>query len=165
MRDGLGSSLNRFMPTLVQTDVFTGLRKVDAMFMYMYVFVAAMILGWSAPGLAQFIDRGNRVEVKKGTVLCSKLPVDGARGDGDRNRIFWRVTSPMRANGTQTVSAVIRESVYDRRSGNTTSVETLYDEEYATFFQRASRDAGVLVMISPQDGSEQATVGLCAKAK
>ncbi len=133
--------------------------------MFMYVFVCVMILGWPVTALAQFVDRGARVEVKKGTVLCAKLAGEGVRRNVDRDRIFWRVTSPMRANGTQTVSALIRESVYDRKSGNTTSVETLYDEEYATFFQRAPQDSGALVMISPQDGSEQATVGLCAKAK
>jgi hypothetical protein len=133
--------------------------------MFMYVLVAVMILGWPATGLAQFVDRGARVEVKKGTVLCATSVGEMALGNVNRDQIFWRVMSRMRANGTQTVSALIREPVYDRKSGNTTSVESLYDEEYATFFQRASKGKGVLVMISPQDGSEQATVGLCAKAK
>ena len=133
--------------------------------MPMYVFLLAMVVGWPTTGLAQFIDRGARVEVKKGTALCPNLSAGGAGGSLDRNRIFWHVTSSMRANGTQTVAAFTSDEVYDRKSGDTTSVETRYDEDYATFFQSASKYKGMIVMISPQDGSEQAVVGVCPKRK
>jgi len=70
----------------------------------------------------------------------------------------------MRANGTQTVSALVYERVYDRQSGDTTTVENAFpDEEFATFFKRAPEHNGMLQMISPQDGSVQAIVEICKK--
>jgi len=71
----------------------------------------------------------------------------------------------MRANGTQTVSALVHESVYDRQSGDTKTVERPYDEDYATFFKRAPEHKGMLQMISPQDGTVQAIVEICRKEK
>jgi hypothetical protein len=71
----------------------------------------------------------------------------------------------MRANGTQTVSALVHETVYDRSSGDTTTVENSYDENFATFFKRAPGNKGMLQMISPQDGSLQAIVEICPKEK
>jgi hypothetical protein len=69
----------------------------------------------------------------------------------------------MRVNGTQAVSALVRETVYDRKSGNTTIRENSYDEDFATFFKRAPEHKGMLQMISPQDGSVQAIVEICKK--
>jgi len=71
----------------------------------------------------------------------------------------------MRANGTQTVSALVHESVYDRQSGDTKTVERPYDEDYATFFKRALEHKGMLQMVSPQDGTVQAIVEICRKEK
>lgn len=71
----------------------------------------------------------------------------------------------MRANGTQTVSALVHESLYDRQSGDTKTVEHPYDEDYATFFKRAPEHKGMLQMVSPQDGTVQAIVEICRKDK
>ena len=138
------------------------------MFRFLQLLVSAMVIGVPATGFAQFSDKGDHVEVKRGTILCSNISTEstkGVRGVLDQNRIFWRVTSPMRINGTQTVSALIHETVYNRQSGETTIVENRYDDDYATFFKRAPEHKGMLQMISPQDGSLQAIVEVCQKEK
>jgi hypothetical protein len=125
-----------------------------------------MVIGLPAAGLAQFSDKGDHVEVKKGTRLCSSIAVEGIPRTADLRRIFWRVTSPMRVNGTQTVSARVHETVYNRQSGDTTTVESAYpNENLATFFKRVKEHNGMLQMISPQDGSLQAIVEICQKGK
>ena len=133
------------------------------MLMFRYVLVSAMVIGGPAAGLAQFSDKGDHVEVKKGTRLCSSIAVDGVRGTLNQRPIFWKVTSPIRINGTQTVSALVHETVYNRHSGDTTTVENPYDEDFAIFFKRAPQHQGMLEMISPQDGSVQAIVEICRK--
>jgi hypothetical protein len=136
------------------------------MFKFLQLFVFATVMGLPAAGFAQLSDKGDRVEVKNGTRLCSSFAVDGGSRTGDLRRIFWRVTSPMRVNGTQTVSALVRETVYNRQSGDTTTVENAYpDESLAIFFRRSSKHMGMLEMISPQDGSVQAIVEICQKGK
>jgi len=135
------------------------------MFKLLQLLVSAMLIGTPVPGLAQFHDKGNYVEVKKGTTLCSSIAIDGVRGTLNQRLIFWRVTSAMRANGTQTVSALVHETVYNRNSGDTTTVENSYDENVATFFKREPEHKGMLQMISPQDGTVQAIVEICGKGK
>ena len=136
------------------------------MFKFIQLLVFAIVIGLPAAGFAQFSDKGDRVEVKKGTRLCSSIAVDGVPRTGDLRGIFWRVTSPMRVNGTQTVSALVHETVYNRQSGDTTTVENAYpDENLATFFKRAPEYKGMLQMISPRDGSLQAIVEICSKGK
>ena len=135
------------------------------MFKFLHLLVSAMVIGVPAVGLAQFSDKGDHVEVKKGTRLCSSIAVDGVRGTLNQQPIFWKVTSPIRANGTQTVSALVHETVYNRNSGDTTTVENPYDEDFATFFKRAPEHTGMLQMISPQDGNLQAIVEICRKDK
>ena len=135
------------------------------MLIFLRWLVLAMVVGLPAVGLAQFSDKGNNVEVKKGTRLCSSVAVDGVRGTLNQRPIFWKVTSPIRANGTQTVSALVHETVYNRTSGDTTTVENPYDEDFATFFKRAPEHTGMLQMISPQDGNLQAIVEICRKGK
>jgi|SRR5688572_12586753 len=132
---------------------------------FLPLLVSAMVIGVPAAGLAQFSDKGDHVEVKKGTRLCSSIAVDGVRGSVNQRPIFWRVTSPIRVNGTQTISARVHETVYDRKSGDTTTVENPYDEDFATFFKRAPGHQGMLQMISPQDGSVQAIVEICRTGK
>ena len=132
---------------------------------FLQLFVFAMVIGLPAAGFAQFSDKGDRVEVKKGTTLCSSIAVDGVRGTLNQRPIFWRVTSAIRANGTQTVSALVHEKVYNRSSGDTITVENPYDEDFATFFKRAPEHKGMLEMISPQDESLQAIVEICPKGK
>lgn len=111
---------------------------------FLQLLVFAMVIGLPAAGFAQFSDKGGRVEVKKGTRLCSSIAVDGVQHSFDQRTIFWRVTSP-------------------RKSGNTSTVENAYDEDFATFFKRAPEHKGMLQMISPQDGSVQAIVEICKK--
>jgi len=136
------------------------------MFKFLQLLVFAMVIGLPAAGFAQFSDKGDHVEVKKGTTLCSSFAVDGVPRTADLRRTFWRVMSPMRVNGTQTVSALIHEAVYNRQSGDTTTVESAYpDEKLATFFKRDTEHNGMLQMISPQDGSLQAIVEICQKGK
>jgi hypothetical protein len=135
------------------------------MLKFLHLLVVAMVIGVPAAGLAQFSDKGDHVEVKKGTRLCSSIAVDGVRGTLNLQPIFWKVTSPIRANGTQTVSALVHETVYNRNSGDTMTVENPYDEDFATFFKRAPEHKGMLQMISPQDGSMQAIVEICGKDK
>ena len=135
------------------------------MLKFLSLLVTALIIAVPASGLAQFSDKGKYVEVKKGTRLCSSIAVDGVRGTLNQRPILWRVTSAMGANGTQTVSALVHETVYDRNSGDTTTVESSYDENFATFFKRAPQHKGMLQMISPQDGTVQAIVEICGKGK
>ena len=71
----------------------------------------------------------------------------------------------MRVNGTQTVSAFVQETVYDRKSGDTTIMERAYTEDFAAFFRRVPEYKEMLQMISPQDGSVEANVEICQKGK
>ena len=71
----------------------------------------------------------------------------------------------MRSNGTQSVTAFVQEEVYDTKSGDTSIKETLYREDYATFFKRDPEHKGMLLMISPQDGRVEAIVEVCEKRK
>ena len=133
---------------------------------FLQLLLFAIVIGLPATGVAQVSDKGDHVEVKKGTTLCSSFTVDGVPRTADLRRTFWRVTSPMRVNGTQTVSALIHETVYNRQSGDTTTVESAYpDEHLATFFKRDTEHNGMLQMISPRDGSLQAIVEICPKEK
>jgi len=134
-------------------------------YLAIHCLVSAVVIGLPEAGFAQFNDKGNNVEVAKGTRLCSSMAVEGVKGTLNQRPIFWKVTSPMRANGTQTVSALVHESVYDRQSGDTKIVERPYDEDYATFFKRALEHKGMLQMVSPQDGTVQAIVEICRKRK
>jgi hypothetical protein len=70
-----------------------------------------------------------------------------------------------RGNGTQTVAAFVLETLYDRQSGDTTIRESRYDEAYASFFMRAPERQNIWLMISPEDGRVEATVGICPKKK
>jgi hypothetical protein len=133
---------------------------------FLHLLVPALIIAVPAAGLAQFSDRGDHVEVKKGIRLCSSIAVDGVRGTTLNQRpIFWRVTSSIRVNGTQTVSALVHETLYNRTSGDTTTVENAYGEDFAIFFKRAPEHEGMLQMISPRDGTVQAIVEICGKRK
>ena len=114
---------------------------------------------------AQFVERGNWVEVVKGTRLCANLAMEQAKGALDPARIFWKVTSQRRSNGTQTVSAFVREQVYDRSSGDTKTREARYDEDYAVLFKRDPTHKEMVFLISPKDGHIEATVEVCKKGK
>jgi len=127
--------------------------------------VLAIVIGFPLSGLAQFVDRGQYVEVSKGVRLCSNATLDTANRMFDPEKRFWRVTSKARANGTQTVDAFVLESAYDRQSGETTIQERQYDDNYATLFKRAPEHKGMLLMVSPKDGQVEATVEICKNKK
>ena len=131
--------------------------------MAMYLLVLAIVIGFPLSGIAQFADRGEYVEVSKGVKLCSNVAVDLSKGIFDPENRLWRVTSKARANGTQTVDAFVRESAYDRKSGETTIKERKYDDNYATLFKRAQEHKGMLLMVSPRDGQIEAIVEICKK--
>jgi len=131
--------------------------------MLMYLLLLPILIGFPMGGLAQFTDKGDKVEVEKGTKLCSNFAVETAKGSLDPSRVSWRVTSKMRSNGTQTVAAFVHEKIYDSKSGDTRSKESLYQEDYATFFKRDPEHKGMLLMISPQDGRVEAIVEVCKK--
>lgn len=133
--------------------------------MSLYPFVLAIVLGFPLTGFAQFVDRGEYVEVLKGVKLCSNFTLDVKSGIVDPEKRLWRVTSKPRANGTQTVSAFVLERAYDRQSGETSIQERRYEDNYAMRFKRASEHKDMLLMISPQDGQVEATVELCRKTK
>ena len=135
------------------------------MAIFLQVVFSAIIIAAPAAGLAQFRDKGDNVEVKKGTRLCSSFAGDGLTETLNRRPIFWRVTSRIRANGTQTVSALVYETIYDRSSGDTTTIENPYEENFAVIFKRHPEQKGMLNMISPRDRSVQAIVGICGKGQ
>src|SRR3990172_10262285 len=126
--------------------------------MFMSLFLLLILIGFPLSTFAQFIDKGDKVEVGKGTKLCSNVKIETAKGSLDPSRVFWRVTSKMRSNGTQTVAAFVYEKIYDSKSGDTRIKETLHQDDYATFFKRDPEHKGMLLMISPQDGGVEAIV-------
>ena len=119
------------------------------------------VFGLPLSTLAQFVDKGAHVQVAKGTHLCLNAIMDQAKGSLDPGRVFWKVTSGMRPNGTQTVSAFIKERVYDRLSGDTKLKETRYDQDYAILFKRDPEHDGMVLMVSPQDGRIEGTAEVC----
>jgi hypothetical protein len=135
----------------------------EACEMLISLFFLLMLLGFPVQTFAQFIDKGDKVEVAQGTRLCMNVIKERAKAALDPHRIFWKVTSKMRANGTQTVAAFAHEETYDRQSGDTSHKEILYEENYATFFKRDSANKGMLLMISPQHGGVEAGVEVCKK--
>lgn len=128
-----------------------------------YLLVLATIVGFPMSGFAQFVDRGEYVEVLKGVKLCSNASMGVTNGMFDPENRFWRVLSKPRLNGTQTVEAFVLESVYDRKSGETAIEAHPYDEGYATRFKRAVEHEGMLLMVSPRDGQVEAIVEICRK--
>lgn len=135
--------------------------KEDHMFSYLVMLLIVITAPLAAS--AQFVDNGEYVEVAKGTKLCSNIILNKSKGMVEPGRIYWRVMSHVRANGTQSVTAFALETVYDRKSGETTIVEHLYDEDYATFFKREPEHKGMLVMVSPRDGRYDAIVEVCKR--
>ena len=107
---------------------------------------------------AQFIDRDHYVEVKKRTKFYSDVDRERKKGSQYPGREFWVVTIKMRSNRTQTVESFTQETVYDRESGEKRLRERKSRENYATFFKRDPDHKGMLLMLSPEDGSVEATV-------
>lgn len=105
--------------------------------MFVYLLVFAIAIGSPMPGVAQFVDKGEYVEVAQGTKLCPNVILEKLKGRLDPENVYWRVTSKVRANGTQTVATFVLEVLYDRKSGETTIKERRYDEGYATLFKRS----------------------------
>src|ERR1044072_8221076 len=87
--------------------------------MFMLFFFLLMLIGFPLSAFAQFTDKGDRVEVRKGTKLCSNVKMEQAKGSRDPGRVFWVVKSKMRSNGTQSVVAFVQEEFYDTKSGDT----------------------------------------------
>ncbi|MBS0184660.1 MAG: hypothetical protein JSS39_19905 [Nitrospira sp.] len=104
------------------------------------------------------------MEVSKGVRLCSNATPDTSNRRLDSESRFWRVMSKARANGTQAVDEITLESLYDRKSGDTTMEERQYDN-YAMLFKRALEHKGMLLMASPKDGQVEATIEICRKNK
>ena len=133
--------------------------------MFMYLLVLPIVMGFPLSSFAQFVDKGEYVVVAKGTKLCSNVILEKSKGALDPEKLFWRVTSNVRANGTQTIAAFVLEPMYNRKSGETMIKESRYDEDYAMFFKRDPEHKGMLLMVSPQDGRVEAIVELCRKTK
>ena len=133
--------------------------------MFVYLLVFAIVIGFAFSGFAQFVDKGEYVEVAQGTKLCPDVILEKSKGRLDPEDVYWRVTSKVRTNGTQTVAAFVLETLYDRKSGETTIKERRYDEDYAMLFKRSPEHKGMLLMISPKDGRVEATVEICRKKK
>jgi len=133
--------------------------------MVVYLLVLPLVMGLPFSSFAQFVDKGEYVEVAKGTKLCANVILEKSKGKLDPEKFFWQVTSKVRANGTQTIAEFILETMYDRKSGETTIKESRYDEDYATFFKRDPEHKGMLLMVSPQDGRVEAIVEMCKRKK
>lgn len=132
--------------------------------MFVYLLALAIVIGFPLSAFPQFLDKGEYVEVAKGTKLCPNVILEKSKGVLDPENLYWRVTSKARANGTQTVDAFVLESSYDRQSGNTT-IEERRDDHYATLFKRDLEHKGMLLMVSPRDSEVQAIVEICKKKK
>lgn len=120
-------------------------------------------LGFPVAGMGASGSAGPYTEVAKGTRLCVDAghnQFGGVRGSG---KVFWKVMSRPRINGTQTVAAFVLETIYDPQSGDTNIRESRYDEAYALFFIRDPERQNIWLMISPKDGRVEATVGICQK--
>lgn len=133
--------------------------------MFVRLLVLTIIIGLPLSGFAQFVDKGEYVEVAKGTKLCPNVILEKSKGMPDPENIYWRVMSKARGNGTQAVEAIVLESLYDRKSGDTTIKERRYDDNYATLFKRDLEHKGMLLMVHPRDGEVQAVVEICKKKK
>ncbi|MEK9140686.1 MAG: hypothetical protein AAB308_06510 [Nitrospirota bacterium] len=132
--------------------------------MFVYLLVLAIVIGFPLSAFPQFVDKGEYVEVPKGTKLCPNVILAKSKGMLDPENLYWRVTSKVRANGTQTVDAFVLESSYDRQSGDTT-IKERRDDNYATLFKRDLEHKGMLLMVSPRDGEVQAIIEICKKKK
>lgn len=132
--------------------------------MLVYLSVLAIVIGLPLSAFSQFVDKGEYVEVAKGTKLCPNVILAKSKGMLDPENLYWRVTSKARGNGTQTVDAFVLENSYDRQSGDTIILERR-DDHYATLFKRDPEHKGMLLMVSPRDGEVQAIVEICKKKK
>jgi hypothetical protein len=137
----------------------------EASEMLRHLLLLSILIGLPISGFAQFIDKGDYVEVKKGTKLCSNVERERKKGSQYPGREFWIVTSNMRPNHTQTVESLTQETLYEPESGEMRRSERKSRESYATFFKKDPKHKGMLLMISPDDGSVEATVEVCGKKK
>ena len=128
--------------------------------MLKYLLLIPLLLGLPLSALAQ---KGDRLAMRKGTQLCTNIQMEIAKGSVDPGRVFWRVTSNVRSNGTQTVASYVHEKIYDSKSGDTRITENVYQEDYATYFKKDPEHQGMLLMISPQDDTVEAIVAVCEK--
>ncbi|MGE0644344.1 MAG: hypothetical protein AB7P24_11785 [Nitrospira sp.] len=131
--------------------------------MWKFLLVFALVIGFPLSSFGQLVDRGEYVEVTKGVKLCFNADLSTLNSMLEPEKRFWRVTSKVRANGTQTVAAFVLEREYNRQTGDTTIEERQYDEGYAIRFKRAVEHEGMLLMISPRDGQVEAIVEICRK--
>lgn len=133
--------------------------------MFVYVLVLAGIIGFPISSFAQFVDKGAYVVVARGTRLCASVAQGVPSAMLDPEKLFWRVASDVRTNGTQTVAPFVFEAAYDRKSGETKINARKYDQDYATLFKRDPEYQGRFLMVSPKDNQVEATVELCGKEK
>jgi hypothetical protein len=94
--------------------------------MPMYLLCLAIVIGLPLSGFARSIEKGDTVEVKKGTQLCPNSELDAGH--------FWRVTSYVRLNHTQMVATFTHEKIYDAQSGDTRIEERLSQKSFCRVF-------------------------------
>ncbi|HEX6825467.1 MAG TPA: hypothetical protein VF077_04040, partial [Nitrospiraceae bacterium] len=92
---------NRGILPAGQEQIFIEANFTEAADMLMSWLFLLILIGFPLSAFAQFLDKGNRVEVMKGTKLCSNVKMEQAKGSRDPVRVFWVVKSKMRSNGTQ----------------------------------------------------------------
>ncbi|WP_455379107.1 hypothetical protein [Petrachloros mirabilis] len=68
--------------------------------MVRYLLVLVTVIVFPLSGLAQFVERGEYVEVAKGTKLCSNIVPETCKNVLDPEKVFLNVTSKARTNGT-----------------------------------------------------------------
>lgn len=114
--------------------------REDQMFVYLLVF--AIAIGSPISGFAQFVDKGEYVEVAQGAKRCPNVTLEKSKGRLNPEDVYWRVTCKVCANGTQTVATFVLEVLYDRKSDEITIKERRYDEGYDTLFKRSQEHKG-----------------------
>lgn len=68
--------------------------------MVRYLLVLVTVIVFPLSVLAQFVERGEYVEVAKGTKLCSNIVPETRKRVLDPGKVFLNVTSKARTNGT-----------------------------------------------------------------
>src|SRR5437870_12070491 len=93
----------------VATGLYSFRKQREAYHMFMYLLLLPILIGFPMGGLAQFTDKGDKVEVEKGIKLCSNIAMEMAKGSLDPRRVSWRVRSEERRVGKETVAAFVHE--------------------------------------------------------
>ena len=57
--------------------------------MFVYLLVFAIAIGFPLSGFAQFVDKGEYVEVTQGTKPCPNVILEKSKGRLDPENVYW----------------------------------------------------------------------------